>query len=184
MIAVEHVAWQVQDPVKVVDWYVKNLGFRVLRKLEASPFTHFIADSAGRVVVEVYNNPAASVPDYPSTNPLHLHLAFELLDHLIDDFTSQNPRLGVEQFAVREERFDEFEIGLDLLEQLRLLHDLGDPAAADGMPMGGRFGGEMGGGGGTLGGKMMPPTKYNASRFAFVVQVIDAESFEPEEKGE
>lgn len=76
MIAVEHVAWQVQDPVKVVDWYVKNLGFRVLRKIDVSPFMHFIADSAGRVVVEIYNNPAASVPDYPSGHPLHLHLAF------------------------------------------------------------------------------------------------------------
>lgn len=56
------------------------------------------------------------------------------------------------------------------------------PEQQGGMPMGGRFGGEMGGGGGTLGG--MPPAKYNASRFAFVVQVIDAESFEPEGNGQ
>ncbi|HEY7088909.1 MAG TPA: VOC family protein [Tepidisphaeraceae bacterium] len=75
-LQVEHVAWQVQDPPAVAEWYVKHLGFRVLRKLDARPFTHFIADAAGHVVVEIYNNPAASVPDYPKANPLHLHLAF------------------------------------------------------------------------------------------------------------
>jgi uncharacterized glyoxalase superfamily protein PhnB len=73
---IEHVAWQVQDPVAVANWYVKHLGFRVLRKLEKSPLTHFIADETGNVVVEIYNNPAATIPDYRATNPLHLHLAF------------------------------------------------------------------------------------------------------------
>jgi uncharacterized glyoxalase superfamily protein PhnB len=76
MLAVEHVAWQVKDPNAVAKWYVEHLGFRVLRKLEAAPFTHFIVDAGGRVVVEIYNNPAASVPDYAKANPLHLHLAF------------------------------------------------------------------------------------------------------------
>jgi glyoxylase I family protein len=76
MLHVEHIAWQIQDPPTVAKWYVEHLGFRILRKLEASPYTHFLADSAGRVVVEMYNNPAASVPDYPKLNPLHLHLAF------------------------------------------------------------------------------------------------------------
>jgi glyoxylase I family protein len=76
MLQVEHIAWQVQDPNAVAKWYVEHLGFRILRKLDASPFTHFMADSAGRVVIEMYNNPAASVPEYPKLNPLHLHLAF------------------------------------------------------------------------------------------------------------
>jgi hypothetical protein len=49
---------------------------------------------------------------------------------------------------------------------------------------GGR-GGEMGRGGyGMEMGSMPVDTKYNASRFAFVVQVIEAESFEPEGNGE
>src|SRR5262245_18742464 len=77
---VEHVAWQVKDPVAVAQWYVKYLGFRVLRKLDAAPFTHFIADSAGKVVVEIYHNPAASIPDYPAMSPLLLHLAFATND--------------------------------------------------------------------------------------------------------
>lgn len=50
---------------------------------------------------------------------------------------------------------------------------------------GGR-GGEMGRGGGygMEMGSMPVDTKYNASRFAFVVQVIEAESFEPEGNGQ
>src|SRR5438045_9411707 len=76
MLQVEHTAFQVQDPAAVAKWYTQNLGFRILRKMEASPFIHFLADAAGRVVLEVYNNPAAPVPDYPKLNPLHLHLAF------------------------------------------------------------------------------------------------------------
>ena len=73
---VEHVAWQVPDPLAVAQWYIQHLGFKVLRKLDASPFTHFIADESGRVVVEIYHNPAATIPDYKSMNPLLLHLAF------------------------------------------------------------------------------------------------------------
>jgi catechol 2,3-dioxygenase-like lactoylglutathione lyase family enzyme len=73
---VEHVAWQVPDPVAVAHWYTQHLGFRVLRKLDESPFTHFLADTTGRVVVEVYYNPAALIPDYCSMSPLLLHLAF------------------------------------------------------------------------------------------------------------
>ncbi|HVT88793.1 MAG TPA: VOC family protein [Tepidisphaeraceae bacterium] len=80
MIAVEHVAWQVNDPQAVAKWYIENLGFRVLRKMENSPFTHFIADAGGKVVLEIYNNPAVNVPAYPSMNPLHLHLAFATAD--------------------------------------------------------------------------------------------------------
>jgi hypothetical protein len=69
-----------------------------------------------------------------------------------------------------------------------------DPAGAPeamGMPMGrggemGRGGGGYGGRGGEGGGMMMgvPSAKYNASRFAFVVQVIEAESFEPDGDGQ
>ena len=52
------------------------------------------------------------------------------------------------------------------------------------MGMGGAgFGGRGGGGGGMMMGGM-PAAKYNASRFAFVVQVIEAESFEPEGNGQ
>jgi catechol 2,3-dioxygenase-like lactoylglutathione lyase family enzyme len=80
-VAVEHVAWQVNDPPAVADWYVKNLGFRIVRKNENDPAkTHFIADASGKCIVEIYNNPAASVLDYRKMHFLQLHLAFAVND--------------------------------------------------------------------------------------------------------
>jgi glyoxylase I family protein len=78
--AIEHVAWQVRDPAAVADWYVKNLNFRIVRHGDAESRTHFLADACGRVVVEIYNNPAAHVPDYPSIHFLQLHIAFTVDD--------------------------------------------------------------------------------------------------------
>lgn len=73
---VEHIAFQVEDPVAVADWYVRNLGFRLARHAGGPGNTHFLADEAGHVVLELYNNPAAPQPDYASMHPLMLHVAF------------------------------------------------------------------------------------------------------------
>ena len=76
MLNVEHVAWQVKDPDAVAAWYGKHLGFRVARRNNDPACTHFIADASGNVLVEIYNNAAASVPAYADQHPLVLHLAF------------------------------------------------------------------------------------------------------------
>jgi catechol 2,3-dioxygenase-like lactoylglutathione lyase family enzyme len=73
---IEHIGYMVSDPPAVALWYVEHLGFSVRRKLEESPYTHFLADGSGRVMIEIYNNPRAAVPDYASLDPLVLHLAF------------------------------------------------------------------------------------------------------------
>jgi catechol 2,3-dioxygenase-like lactoylglutathione lyase family enzyme len=73
---IEHVALQVAEPVKLADWYVAHLGMRVVRSSGAPVHMRFLADSAGQTVLEVYNNPKASVPDYRNVHPLHLHIAF------------------------------------------------------------------------------------------------------------
>jgi predicted enzyme related to lactoylglutathione lyase len=41
---------------------------------------HFLADATGRVLFELYANPLAPIPDYPSQHPLVLHLAFAVSD--------------------------------------------------------------------------------------------------------
>ena len=84
MLAVEHVAWQVEDPEAVVAWYGEQFGFRVVRKNNDPARTHFIADSAGKVLVEIYNNGASSIPDYANQHPLILHLAFASTDPAAD----------------------------------------------------------------------------------------------------
>ena len=80
MITVEHVAWQVHDPDAVAAWSVKHLDFRIVRRNNDPARTHFILDHAGRVLVEIYNNSAAAVPDYAKQHPLVLHLAFKVDD--------------------------------------------------------------------------------------------------------
>lgn len=73
---IEHFALNVKDPVTVADWYCKHLGMEVKKGMTEAPYTHFLADSTGQVMVEIYNNPADQVPDYSSMHPLLLHLAF------------------------------------------------------------------------------------------------------------
>ena len=77
---IEHVAYNVPDPVRMAAWYVQHLGLRVLRKQEQAPFTHFLADQAGRVVLEIYGHTKAAVPDYAKLDPLSLHIAFTAED--------------------------------------------------------------------------------------------------------
>ncbi len=73
---IEHIALQVQDPIKLAEWYVTNLGMRVVRSFGPPAHARFIADSTGETVLEVYNNPKASTIDYRKLDPLHLHIAF------------------------------------------------------------------------------------------------------------
>ena len=63
---IEHLALNVADPVSMA----------VAFKLERAPYTHFLADSSGTVMIEIYNNPADQVPPYAEMNPLLLHIAF------------------------------------------------------------------------------------------------------------
>lgn len=73
---IEHFAFNVSDPVAVAAWYTENLDMQVTRSLDKAPFTHFLADSSGAVMIEIYNNPVDQVPPYEAMNPLLLHLAF------------------------------------------------------------------------------------------------------------
>lgn len=73
---IEHIAFNVANPVAVAAWYCKNLGMAVARHLPSPTQTHFLADSAGRTVLEIYHNPPDQVPDYAAMDPLLFHLAF------------------------------------------------------------------------------------------------------------
>ncbi|NLF32295.1 MAG: VOC family protein [Planctomycetes bacterium] len=72
---IEHVAFNVGDPVAMARWYVEHLGFAIVRAGDGPPYGHFLADGSGTVMVEFYCNPAAAVPDYTAIDPIVLHLA-------------------------------------------------------------------------------------------------------------
>jgi len=76
MMQLEHIGYLVNDPVAVARWYCDHLGFRIARQMSHSPWTHFLVDGSGQMMLEIYNNPKAKVPDYASFDPLVLHLAF------------------------------------------------------------------------------------------------------------
>ena len=73
---IEHFALNVENPPAMAAWYAEHLGMRVVRQMPEAPYTTFLADESGRVMIEVYNNPADEVPDYRRMNPLLVHLAF------------------------------------------------------------------------------------------------------------
>ena len=72
---IEHVAFNVADPVAMGQWYVEHLGFHVKRRITEPPYTQFLADDSGTVMIEIYGNPDAPVPPYRNMNPFELHLA-------------------------------------------------------------------------------------------------------------
>ena len=74
-MTIEHVALNVADPVAFAEWYSRHLGMRVVRQVDGPPHTRFLADSAGRTVLEVYRQ-SVPVPDYAAADPLVLHVAF------------------------------------------------------------------------------------------------------------
>jgi glyoxylase I family protein len=73
---IEHMAYMMTDPAAAADWYCKNLGFRVVRGIKDYPWMHFLVDSSGSVMIEIYKRKEVAVPDYNAMDPLLLHLAF------------------------------------------------------------------------------------------------------------
>ena len=85
---IEHVALNVPDPVAMAEWYATNLGMKVARESGPPVNGSFLADSSGSVLVEIYRNENAPVPDYAATDPLVLHLAF-----VAEDIRAERDRL-------------------------------------------------------------------------------------------
>jgi uncharacterized glyoxalase superfamily protein PhnB len=75
-VKIEHFALQVSDPVAMAEWYVKHLGFSIARSGGEPSHARFLADASGSVMLEIYRNPAAEVPDYNRADPLLMHLAY------------------------------------------------------------------------------------------------------------
>jgi catechol 2,3-dioxygenase-like lactoylglutathione lyase family enzyme len=81
---IEHLALNVADPTAMGRWYKENLGMDVVLSLAEPPYTHFLADDSGTVMMEFYHNTTATVPDYANQDPLVFHLAFVSKDPLAD----------------------------------------------------------------------------------------------------
>lgn len=87
-IRLEHVAINVEDPAAMAKWYCENLGMKIIRKGPSPANMRFISDAGGNMMLELYNNPPDAVPDYPSMDPLSLHIAF-----MVDDVKTITKKL-------------------------------------------------------------------------------------------
>ena len=103
----EHIALNHPDPVNAAKWYANNLDMQIIRTSDSSPFIHFLADKAGQGLIELYNNPKASVPDYPSQSPLILHIAFSVEDLAGTIARLQEAGATVESEGTKNSRGDE-----------------------------------------------------------------------------
>ena len=80
----EHFALNVADARAHGNWYVENLGFKMVRHIDESPFRRFLADETGRVVIELYTDARAGIPNYAAAHPLIFHFAVVSTDALAD----------------------------------------------------------------------------------------------------
>jgi len=72
----EHFAYNVTDPVAMSRWYCANLGLELARQGAGPDFTTFLRDPETGVMIELYHQSPAPIPDYGAQHPLTLHLAF------------------------------------------------------------------------------------------------------------
>ncbi|MCE2471598.1 MAG: VOC family protein [Anaerolineae bacterium] len=84
----EHIAFNVADSAAVAAWYAENLDMRIVRAFDEPSYIHFLADSAGRSLIEIYSNPLGSVIDYSEHHAVTFHLAFA-----VDDMDAARERL-------------------------------------------------------------------------------------------
>lgn len=76
LMILEHFALQVPDPAAMADWYVAHLGFRIARSSGEPSHARFLMARGECVMLELYCNPTAAVPDYSELSPVLLHIAY------------------------------------------------------------------------------------------------------------
>lgn len=84
----EHIAFNVADSAAVAAWYEEHLDMRIVRAFAEPPHIHFLADSAGKSLIEIYSNPLGEVIDYSQHHAVTFHLAFA-----VDDMDATRERL-------------------------------------------------------------------------------------------
>lgn len=77
----EHVAINVEDVKAAAQWWVENLGMKIIRAGDTPPYMTFIGDGQGSML-ELYSNKDIPLPDYASMHPGILHFAFYVDDDI------------------------------------------------------------------------------------------------------
>ncbi|TKD66495.1 VOC family protein [Flavobacterium sp. ASW18X] len=72
----EHFALNVAHLQDMVDWYQEHIGLKVVKQLNRPPFMTFLADSADRIVLELYHRPEHKMTDFKKEHHITFHIAF------------------------------------------------------------------------------------------------------------
>ena len=72
----EHIALNVKNVEDIKDWYVANVGLKVVSEQSQAPFMTFLEDSTGRVILELYYIPEEEITNFKTKHPLSFHMAF------------------------------------------------------------------------------------------------------------
>ena len=77
---IEHIGFNIADPVAAAEWYCKNLGMTIARQSGPPANGRFLADTRGKMMLEFYHNSKVAVPDYRNLHPIALHVALNVDD--------------------------------------------------------------------------------------------------------
>ncbi len=72
----EHFAVNVNNVALVAKWYTANLQAKIAYQQKEAPFMTFLADSGGRVFLELYQRTDATMTNFNMQHPLTFHVAF------------------------------------------------------------------------------------------------------------
>jgi catechol 2,3-dioxygenase-like lactoylglutathione lyase family enzyme len=72
----EHIAFNVENPVADAQWFVDNLGFKIMYKGDPPGNTRFVADEKNDMMMELYNNTKFPKLNIPNVSYMAIHFAF------------------------------------------------------------------------------------------------------------
>ena len=74
----EHFALNVSKSVEMGQWYIDNCEMKLVKSMDKYPFTRFLADKSGQIVLEIYSNTSQRIPEYNKQHPLEFHFALKV----------------------------------------------------------------------------------------------------------
>ncbi len=93
----EHVAFDVPEPEKLIAWWCEHLGFR-----RSTPGSAFIIDDSGTMGLEFYRSgDTPAKPDYRATHAMTMHVAL-----VSDDVRADAERLAAAGGTIEKIKLD------------------------------------------------------------------------------
>ena len=77
---IEHIALNVKEPQAMAQWYVENMGMKIVRADSNAPYITFLADEADGCMIELYANAEAEYLEYGRLHRATIHIAFTVTD--------------------------------------------------------------------------------------------------------